>query len=684
MSDQHAGEVAEPYSTGENFAELLEESLGVSGALEGTVLKGSVISIENDMAVIDVGLKSAGRVSLSEFASPGEEADLKLGDEVEVYLERYEDRNGEAVLSRDKARREEAWTLLETAFNDNQRVSGTIFGRVKGGFTVDLSGAVAFLPGSQVDIRPIRDVNHLMGTPQDFHILKMDRSRANIVVSRRAVLEESRAEARSELVANLEEGQVLEGMVKNITDYGAFIDLGGVDGLLHITDISWRRINHPSEALNVGDTIKVQVIRFNPENQRISLGMKQLEDDPWDRIEEKYPIGSKLKGRVTNITDYGAFVELEPGVEALVHVSEMSWTKKNIHPGKIVSTSQEVEVMVLDVDPQKRRISLGLKQCTDNPWDSFAETFKAGIELEGEIKNITEFGLFVGLEGDIDGMVHLSDLDWNRSGEEAVADYAKGNMVKVKVLEIDPKKERISLGIKQLTEDPFEGRASALKKGSVVTCTVTVVTDRGIEVEADGAHGFIRKVDLARDRSEQRPDRFAVGEKVDAKITSIDRGSRKLSLSIKAREFAEEKEALAQYGSSDSGASLGDILGAAISKANEQRDQGDDASGDAVEDAPQAEEAAGAESAAEQEAPEAAPEADDEAEDTAEPSGSAEATGDEAEPKAETESAAEQEAPAQDETAARCGHANARPRRRARVRFAVTTFDLCTNSARAF
>ncbi|MCZ6638028.1 MAG: 30S ribosomal protein S1, partial [Alphaproteobacteria bacterium] len=583
MSDAQAGELAEPYSTGENFAELLEESLGKAGPLEGAVLKGTVISIDNDMVVVDVGLKSAGRVSLKEFTTPGEESDLKPGDEVEVYLERYEDRNGEAVLSRDKARREEAWTLLETSFNDNQRVSGTIFGRVKGGFTVDLSGAVAFLPGSQVDIRPIRDVNHLMGTPQDFHILKMDRARANIVVSRRAVLEESRAEARSELVANLEEGQILEGIVKNITDYGAFIDLGGVDGLLHITDISWRRINHPSEALNVGDTVKVQVIRFNPENQRISLGMKQLEADPWDGIEKKYPIGTRLKGRVTNITDYGAFVELEPGVEALVHVSEMSWTKKNIHPGKIVSTSQEVEVMVLDVDPQKRRISLGLKQCTDNPWDSFAETFKAGAELEGEIKNITEFGLFVGLEGDIDGMVHLSDLDWVRSGEDAVSDYAKGDMVKVKVLEIDPQKERISLGIKQLAEDPFEGRASELKKGSVVTCTVTVITDRGIEVNVDGAHGFIRKVDLARDRSEQRPDRFAVGEKVDAKITSIDRGSRKLSLSIKAHEFAEEKVAMAQYGSSDSGASLGDILGAALSKANEQRDEGDDPAEDTAE-----------------------------------------------------------------------------------------------------
>ena len=576
MSDQHAGDVSEAFSTGENFAELLKEAFGDSGPLEGSVLKGTVISIENDMAVIDVGLKSAGRVSLKEFSSPGETADLKPDDEVEVFLERYEDRNGEAVLSRDKARREEAWTLLEVAHDENQRVSGTIFGRVKGGFTVDLSGAVAFLPGSQVDIRPVRDVGHLMGTPQEFHILKMDRSRGNIVVSRRAVLEESRAEARTELVANLKEGQVLEGVVKNITDYGAFIDLGGVDGLLHITDISWRRINHPSEALNVGDTINVQVIRFNPENQRISLGMKQLEADPWDGIEQKYPVGTKLKGRVTNITDYGAFVELEPGVEALVHVSEMSWTKKNIHPGKIVSTSEELEVMVLDVDPQKRRISLGLKQCHENPWDVFAQQYSTGSELEGEVKNITEFGLFVGLPGDIDGMVHLSDLDWSRSGEEAIADFEKGNMVKVKVLEIDVEKERVSLGIKQLTDDPFEGRATELKKGVVVTCTIKAVSDRGIDVDVDGAQGFIRRADLARDRSEQRPDRFAVGEKVDARITNIDRATRKLTLSIKAQEFAEEKQAMAQFGSSDSGASLGDILGAAISKANEQRTQGDD------------------------------------------------------------------------------------------------------------
>ncbi len=571
MAKPAVDDAGQPFSTGENFAELLEESFRTVEPLEGSVLKGSVIAIENEMAVIDVGLKAAGRVSLREFSSPGQEADLKVGDEVEVYLERYENRHGDAVLSRDKARREEAWTQLESAFKENQRVEGVIFGRVKGGFTVDLSGAAAFLPGSQVDIRPVRDISALMGTPQPFQILKMDRLRGNIVVSRRAVLEESRAEARAELVASLKEGQVLEGVVKNITDYGAFVDLGGVDGLLHITDISWRRINHPLEAVNIGETIKVQVIRFNPETQRISLGMKQLEADPWEDVASKYPVGMRLKGRVTNLTDYGAFVELEPGVEALVHISEMSWTKKNVHPGKIVSTSQEVEVMVLDVDPQKRRISLGLKQCMENPWEAFAANFPAGSELEGEIKNVTEFGLFVGLPGQIDGMVHTSDLDWLRPGDEAIADYKKGQVVKVKVLDVDVGKERVSLGIKQLTEDPFEGKISALKKGDIATCTVSAVQHKGIEVAIDGLHGFIRKGDLARERSEQKPDRFAVGEKVDAKVTSIDRAHRKITLSIKAREIEEEKQAMAQYGSSDSGASLGDILGAALSRATKEK-----------------------------------------------------------------------------------------------------------------
>ena len=571
-----ATETAE-LSPKESFAALLAESLGVANGLEGTVIKGRVISIENDAALIDVGLKSEGRVALKEFAAPGAAPDIKVGDIVEVFLERMEDKNGEAQLSREKARREEAWTLLEKNFQGNERVTGTIFGRVKGGFTVDLSGAVAFLPGSQVDIRPVRDITPLLGSPQPFQILKMDRSRGNIVVSRRAVLEESRAEQRSELVASLKEGQILTGVVKNITDYGAFVDLGGVDGLLHVTDIAWRRINHPSEALNIGQSVKVQVIRFNAETQRISLGMKQLEADPWEGVELKYPANAKFTGRVTNITDYGAFVELEPGVEGLVHVSEMSWTKKNVHPGKIVSTSQEVEVMVLDVDPQKRRISLGLKQVMANPWDAFLEEHPIGSAVEGEVRNITEFGLFIGLPGDIDGMVHLSDIDWARAGEEAMRDHHKGQVVRVKVLDVDVEKERISLGIKQLEADPFEQGMAKVKKGDVVTGTIAGITETGIEITLpDGVPGFIRKSELSRDRSEQRPDRFAVGERVDAKVTTIDRATRRVSMSIKAREVDEEKKAMVEFGSSDSGASLGDILGAAIRRRQGETEEKED------------------------------------------------------------------------------------------------------------
>ncbi len=597
---------AEVAQAKEIFADLLEESMRDRASLEGTVTKGTIISIENDMALIDVGLKSEGRVPMREFATAGQEPNLKPGDSVEVYVERMEDKHGEAVLSREKAKREEAWQQLETAFNAGERVTGVIYGRVKGGFTVDLSGAVAFLPGSQVDIRPVRDITPLLGTQQPFQILKMDRSRGNIVVSRRAVLEETRAEQRSELIENLKEGQVLQGVVKNITDYGAFVDLGGVDGLLHVTDVSWKRINHPSEALQIGQNVNVQVIRFNPETQRISLGMKQLEADPWEGVEAKYPINAKFTGRVTNITDYGAFVELEAGIEGLVHVSEMSWTKKNVHPGKIVSTSQEVEVMVLDVDPQKRRISLGIKQCMANPWDDFMTQFPVGSEVEGEVKNITEFGLFVGLTEDIDGMVHMSDIAWDKSAEEALAGYSKGDVVKAKVLDVDTEKERISLGIKQLSEDPFESGMRDIKKGSVVTCTITNVLDAGIEVTVgDGIPGFIRKSDLSRDRSEQRPDRFAQGEKVDAKVTSLDKSGRKLSLSIKAREVEEEKEAMASYGSSDSGASLGDILGAALRDKLKKGDEDKDAEAEAEAEAP-AEEAA-----AEGEAETAEAEADD-------------------------------------------------------------------------
>ncbi len=561
-------ETMEMELAGEDFAAMLEESLQEQESFEGTVVKGTVISVENDMALIDVGLKSEGRVPLKEFAGPGQDPEIRVGDTVDVYVDRIEDKNGEAVLSRDKARREEAWLALASAFEGSEKVKGVIFGRVKGGFTVDLDGAVAFLPGSQVDIRPVRDISPLMGTPQPFQILKMDRNRGNIVVSRRAVLEETRAEARNELVANLKEGQVLNGVVKNITDYGAFIDLGGVDGLLHVTDIAWRRINHPSEALSIGQAVEVQVIRFNPETQRISLGMKQLMADPWEGVEAKYPVQSQFMGRVTNITDYGAFVELEPGVEGLVHVSEMSWTKKNIHPGKIVATSQEVEVRILDVDPVKRRISLGIKQTQENPWTVFQREYPIGSEVEGEIKNITEFGLFVGLPGEIDGMVHLSDISWEKSGEEAMEDLKRGDIVKAKVLDVDLEKERISLGMKQLIDDPFTSalrNADNLRKGSIITGTVTQVNDGGVELTlADGLTGFIRRSDLARERGEQRPDRFAVGEKVDAKVTQIEKGSRRISLSIKALEIEEEKKAMAQFGSSDSGASLGDILGAAL------------------------------------------------------------------------------------------------------------------------
>ena len=549
----------------EDFAALLDETLGADTGFAGSVVTGKVIRIDDDVAVVDVGLKSEGRVPLREFAAPGMKPEVKPGDTVELFVERYEDRDGTIVLSREKARREEAWTNLEKQFTAQQRVNGTIFGRVKGGFTVDLGGAVAFLPGSQVDIRPVRDVGPLMGSPQPFQILKMDRARGNIVVSRRAVLEETRAEQRSELIQGLKEGMILDGVVKNITDYGAFVDLGGVDGLLHVTDIAWRRINHPSEALTIGQPVKVQVIRFNPETQRISLGMKQLAADPWDGVAAKYPVNGKFSGRVTNITDYGAFVELEPGVEGLVHVSEMSWTKKNVHPGKIVATSQEVDVLILDVDEPKRRISLGLKQAQGNPWEVFMDAHPPGSIVEGEIRNITEFGLFVGIGVDLDGMVHMSDLSWDIPAEVAMATFKKGDVVKAKVLDIDIEKERISLGIKQLESDPAAEVLDKVRKGEVVTCTVTKVEANGIEVSVDEVlTGFIRRAELARDRNDQRPDKFAVGEKVDAKVTAVDRAARRLTLTIKGKEVEEERQAVQEYGTSDSGASLGDILGAAI------------------------------------------------------------------------------------------------------------------------
>src|ERR1700676_3925854 len=558
--------------TRDDFAALLDESLGRRDFQEGTVVKGIVAAIEKDFAIIDVGLKTEGRIPVKEFGVDDDgKATLKVGDTVEVFLERVENALGEAVISREKARREEAWTRLEGVYAKNEPVMGSIVGRVKGGFTVDLGGASAFLPGSQVDIRPVRDVWPLMGTEQSFAILMMDRPRGNIVVSRRAILEEARAEQRTELVSQLLEGEVREGVVKNITDYGAFVDLGGIDGLLHVTDMSWKRVSHPSQVLAVGDTVKVQIVKINPETQRISLGMKQLQSDPWDGVEAKYPVGAKFTGRITNITDYGAFVELEPGVEGLVHVSEMSWTKKNVHPGKIVSTSQEVEVQVLEVDPVKRRISLGLKQTMRNPWEVFVEKYPPGSLVEGEVKNKTEFGLFLGLDGDVDGMVHLSDLDWKRPGEQVIEEYKKGDKAQAQVLDVDVEKERISLGIKQLEGDPF-AEAGELKKGAVVTTEVTEVKEAGLDVKivASDLTTFIKRSELARDRGEQRPERFAVGQKVDARIIQFDRRTRKVQVSIKALEVAEEKEAIAQYGSSDSGATLGDILGTALNRATEK------------------------------------------------------------------------------------------------------------------
>ncbi len=554
------------------FASLLNESMKGQKRIAGTVVQGTIVGITDDFVVVDVGLKSEGRIAKHEFSKPGEETEIKPGDTVEVFVEKIEGRNGESVLSREKARREEVWVELEKSHTKNDRVTGIIFGRVKGGFTVDLGGAVAFLPGSQVDIRPVRDVSPLMGTPQPFHILKMDRSRGNIVVSRRAVLEESREEAKSDLLTGLREGSILSGVVKNITDYGAFVDLGGVDGLLHVTDISWKRVNHPSESLQIGQSVEVQVIRFNQETGRISLGMKQLEDDPWKDVASKFEVGAKLKGRVTNIADYGAFVELAQGIEGLVHVSEMSWTKKNVHPGKIVSTSQEVDVVVLDVDPEKRRISLGLKQTQDNPWKKFADSHKSGDEIEGEIRNITEFGLFVALGPDIDGMVHLSDISWEDSSEEALKAFKKGETVKAKILDMDPEKERVALGIKQLQHDPFEGAMEGFAKNAVVTGTVSAVNDKGVEVTVnENVKGFIKKADLSRERSEQRPDRFAIGEKLDAKIIGVEKRSRKLNLSIKAREIDEDKQAMKEFGSTESGASLGDILGAALKGSGEEK-----------------------------------------------------------------------------------------------------------------
>ena len=548
----------------ENFADLLNEQFGDNGIL-GTVVKGTIIKVSPDFVTVDVGLKSEGNIPLREF---GTNPELKAGDVVEVLVDRYEDRDGNIVLSREKARREEVWADLEKSMNAGERVNGVIFGRVKGGFTVDLNGAIAFLPGSQIDIRPIRDITPLMGISQPFQILKMDKVRGNIVVSRRVVLEETRAEARAELIDGIKEGAILDGIVKNITDYGAFIDLGGVDGLLHVTDISWKRINHPAEVLTVGQNVKVQVIRFNEDNQRISLGMKQLENDPWQAVADKYKVGEVYTGKVTNITDYGAFVELEDGIEGLVHVSEMSWTRKNVHPGKIVSTSEEVQVKILEVDPEKRRISLGIKQCMANPWAAYIEEHPVGSVITGKIKNITEFGLFVGLTDEIDGMIHLSDISWDKSGEEAVKDYSKGQEIEAKIIDVDVEKERISLGIKQLSEDTVSEALSGMKKGDVVKAVVKATEDKGIIVEVNGLSTLIKKADLSKDKAGQNPDNFKEGDEVEAKVTSLDKKNGKFGLSIKALEVEEEKKVLEEYSNTSSGSSLGDALGEALKKAN--------------------------------------------------------------------------------------------------------------------
>ncbi len=557
----------------ENFAKLLEESFSKETKKVGGIVKGTVVAIEKDTVLIDIGYKSEGRVPIKEFTPPDKRPEL--GDEVEVFFEHAENKFGDAVLSRDRAKKETAWEVMEKALKNKDQVKGNIFSRVKGGFSVDLNDAIAFLPGSQVDVKVIKDNSYLLGTEQIFHILKMDRKRGNIVVSRRSVLEEGRAEAKKEMASTLEEGQVMEGTVKNITDYGAFVDLGEMDGLLHVTDISWKRISHPSEVLSVGKKIKVKLIKYNSDSQRLSLGMKQLNEDPWKGADDKFKVGNKYGGVVTNIADYGAFVEIDKGIEGLVHVSEMSWNKKNSNPFKLVAAGDKVEVVILDFDMQKRRLSLGMKQVTKNPWDEINNLLDLNKIHEGEITNITEFGIFVKINEDIDGLIHINDLSWDGKAEEELKKYSKGMKIKSKVLEIDAEKERIALGIKQLAKDPFEVIISEkFKKGSIVTCLVENVIDAGLEVKLDNdILGFIKKADLSREKEEQKPSRFAKGEKVDAMITNIDKGARKVYLSIKTMELEEEKKAVKDYGSTDSGASLGDILGAALEAKSEKKDK---------------------------------------------------------------------------------------------------------------
>lgn len=551
---------------GASFAELFEQACKASG-WENKVVQGKIVGVDDNFITIDVGLKSEGRIAVSEFTNAGRKLELKVGDTIDVFIDRYENKSGEIVLSREKALREAAWGEFEKSFKEGKSVMGTMFNRVKGGFMVDLNGATAFLPGSQVDVRPVKDISPLMGVAQPFLILKMDRVRENIVVSRRGILEGANAEERAKVIANLEEGQIITGVVKNITTYGAFVDIGGVDGLLHNADISWKRINHPSEVVSPGQEVTVKIVKFNKETKRISLGMKQLTNDPWEGIDVEFGVGTKITGKVTNVTDYGIFVEVKEGVEGLVYVSEISW-KKNISPSKIASAGSELDVVVLDVDVAKRRMGLGIKQLQENPWNYISKDFPIGHVFEGIITNVADFGVFVKMSGDIDGMVHINDLSWEKVKEEDLAKYKKGDALTVKVIEIDPEKERISLGVKQLTENPYGNSDVELKKGMVVTCVISEIKgDEGIDVIlTNGSHGFIKKIDLAKDRQDRQTDRFAVGEKVDAKILSIDKTGRKIGLSIKALEIEKEKQVMEEFGSSDSGASLGDILGLAIGK----------------------------------------------------------------------------------------------------------------------
>ena len=560
-----------------NFSDLLEQSLTGFNKKEGQIVKGTVLFVKNDSVVIDVGLKSEGRIPIREFFSPGEEQNIKPGDKFDVLLEKLENKEGEAMLSREKARKEESWVNLEKCLKSKEQVNGVITGRVKGGFTVDINGAVAFLPGSQVDLRPINDISPLINKPQPMLILKMDKFRGNIVVSRRAILEESREADRSKLLSGIDEGSRLKGVVKNITDYGVFVDLGGMDGLLHVTDLSWERVNHPSEVLKVGDEVDVLVIKYDKETKRISLGIKQLTTDPWSDIGKDYKIGEKIKAKISNITDYGAFVELKKGVEGLIHVSEMSWTNKNVNPHTIISIEDEVDVKILEVDIEKRRISLGLKQCKENPWELFSKENKVGDVIDGKIKNITEFGIFIQLPNELNGMIHLSDISWDKSGEDAIKDFKQEDIIKSKILDIDTEKERISLGIKQLIKS--KNNTSELI-GKIFTTVIKKIEENEIEVLInDKDIGIIKKSNLAKIKSEQKTSRFAVGEKIDAKVVAFNKKTKIHELSVKEVEIAEEKEALKQYGSSSSGASLGDILGAALEgkkddvKKNPQKDK---------------------------------------------------------------------------------------------------------------